>query len=52
MGYGWGLRVPVAALLREWIEQNVAEGADDDQLVPVAELKGLIAHAARNRQAG
>jgi len=44
--------VKVTALLRQWIEQNVAEGADDDQMVPVAELKRLIARTARDRRAG
>ncbi len=44
--------VKVTALLRQWIEQNVAEGTDDDQMVPVAELKRLIARTARDRQAG
>lgn len=33
----------VTALLRRWIEENVAEGADDEQMIPVAELKRLIA---------
>ena len=41
--------VKVTALLRQWIEQNVAEGADDEQMVPVAELKRLIARTARRR---
>lgn len=41
--------VKVTALLRQWIEQNVAEGVDDDQMVPVAELKRLIARTARRR---
>jgi hypothetical protein len=44
--------VKVTALLRQWIEQNVAEGTDGDQMVPVAELKRLIARTARDRQAG
>ena len=44
--------VKVTALLRQWIEQNVAEGADDEQMVPVAELKRLIARTARDRRAG
>jgi len=44
--------VKVTALLRQWIEQNVAEGADDDQMVPVAELKRLIARTARDRRVG
>jgi len=36
-----GLRV--TALLREWIEERVAEQADDTRVVPVAALKRLIA---------
>ena len=44
--------VKVTALLRRWIEQNVAEGADDEQMVPVAELKRLIARTARDRRVG
>jgi len=36
-----GLRV--TALLREWIEERVAEHADDTRVVPVAALKRLIA---------
>jgi len=36
-----GLRV--TALLREWIEERVAEQADDTRVVPVAALKHLIA---------
>ena len=44
--------VKVTALLRRWIEQNVAEGTDDEQMVSVAELKRLIARTARHRRAG
>jgi|SRR5450756_972153 len=44
--------VKVTALLRQWIEQNIAEGADGEQMVPVAELKRLIARTARDRRAG
>jgi len=44
--------VKVTALLRQWIEQNVAEGARDDQVVPVAELRRLIARTARDRRVG
>lgn len=33
----------VTALLREWIEERVAEQADDTRVVPVAALKRLIA---------
>jgi len=35
--------VRVTALLREWIEERVAEHADDTRVVPVAALKHLIA---------
>ena len=35
--------VRVTALLREWIEERVAEQADDTRVVPVAALKHLIA---------
>lgn len=42
----------VTALLRQWIEQNVAEGADDDQVVTVADLKRLIAHDAHEAKPG
>lgn len=35
--------VRVTALLREWIEERVAEQADDTRVVPVAALKRLIA---------
>jgi len=44
--------VKVTALLRRWIEQNVAEGTDEEQVVPVAELKRLIARTAHDRRAG
>lgn len=44
--------VKVTALLRQWIEQNVAGGTDGDQMVSVAELKRLIARTARDRKAG
>lgn len=37
--------VKVTALLRRWIAENVAEGADDEQVIPVAELKRLIARS-------
>jgi len=42
--------VKVTVLLRQWIEQNVAEGAGGEQMVPVADLKRLIARAARDRR--
>jgi len=44
--------VKVTALLRQWIEQDIAEGTDGDQMVPVAELKRLIARTARDRRVG
>jgi hypothetical protein len=42
----------VTALLREWVEQRVAERVDDTTVVPVAELRRLIARAARAPQHG
>ena len=39
--------VKVTALLRQWIEQNVAEGADDERLVSVGDLKSFIAQKSR-----
>ena len=33
----------VTALLREWIEERIAEHADDTRVVPVAALRRLIA---------
>lgn len=39
--------VKVTALLREWVEQRVAERVEDSTVVPVAELRRLIARAAR-----
>ncbi|WP_454049283.1 hypothetical protein [Cellulomonas sp. Marseille-Q8402] len=39
--------VKVTALLREWVEQRVAERVDDTTVVPVAELRRLIARASR-----
>ena len=33
----------VTALLREWVEERVAEHADDTRVVPIAALKRLIA---------
>lgn len=37
--------VKVTTLLREWIEQRVAEGADEARVVSVADLKRLIAQS-------
>lgn len=42
----------VTAMLRQWIEQRVAEGVDEDQVVSVSELRRLIARTAHDRQAG
>lgn len=44
--------VKVTALLRQWVEQRVAEGVDDDHVVPVADLKRLIARSAPARRIG
>lgn len=38
--------IKVTALLREWVEQQLADEADDTRMVPVAELRRLIAHAS------
>ncbi|MDQ2845448.1 MAG: BrnA antitoxin family protein [Actinomycetota bacterium] len=37
--------VKVTALLREYVEQQLADQVADDRVVPVAELRRLIAHA-------
>jgi len=37
----------VTALIREWVEQQVAAPSDDTRVVPVAELQRLIARSAR-----
>ncbi|MET0435200.1 MAG: hypothetical protein ABW025_13635 [Cellulomonas sp.] len=39
--------VKVTALLRAWVEQRLAERVDDRTVVPVADLRRLIARAAR-----
>lgn len=39
--------IRVTALLREWIEQNLADVADDDRLVSVRDLKSFIAQKSR-----
>ena len=44
--------VKVTALLRQWIEQNVAEGADDERLVSVGDLKSFIAQKSRATGSG
>ena len=38
--------IKVTALLREWIELSLAEQAEDRRVVPVAELRRLIAAAS------
>lgn len=47
--------IKVTALLREWVEQRVADGVDEEQVVSVADLRRLIAHNAHDahdQQAG
>ena len=38
--------VKVTALIREWVEQQLADNTDDQRVVSVAELRRLIAHAS------
>ncbi len=38
--------IKVTALLREWVEQQLADQVDDTRTIPVAELRRLIAHAS------
>jgi len=38
--------VKVTALIRQWVEQNLAEQIDDRRVVSVSELRRLIAHAS------
>ena len=38
--------VKVTALLREWVEGQIADNTDDQRVVSVAELRRLIAHAS------
>jgi hypothetical protein len=45
-----GEGVKVTAMLREWIDQRVAERVDDERVVSVADLRRLIAHRARDAQ--
>jgi len=40
--------IKVTALLREWVEQRVADGVDEEQVVSVADLRRLIAHNAHD----
>lgn len=42
--------VKVTAMLREWIDQRVAERVDDARVVSVADLRRLIAHRAQDLQ--
>jgi len=44
--------VKVTAMLREWIDQRVAERVDDARVVSVADLRRLIAHRAQDPQPG
>jgi hypothetical protein len=44
--------VKVTAMLREWIDQRVAERVDDARVVSVADLRRLIAHRAQDLQPG
>lgn len=44
--------IKATALIREWVEESVAEQADDDSTVKVSELKKLLAHATRERAQG
>ncbi|MBD8058021.1 hypothetical protein IC607_03455 [Cellulomonas sp. JH27-2] len=44
--------VKVTALLRRWVEQRLAEGTTDDQVISVGDLKRLIARSAHDRRAG
>ncbi|PVU81974.1 hypothetical protein DDP54_01930 [Cellulomonas sp. WB94] len=44
--------VKVTAMLREWIDQRVAERVDDARVVTVADLRRLIAHRAQDLQPG
>lgn len=37
--------IKVTALLREYIEHHLADRIADEKMVPVAELRHLIAHA-------
>ena len=38
--------VKVTALLREWVERQLADETDDQRVVSVADLRRLIAHAS------
>jgi len=41
-----GRGVKVTALIRDWVEQQLADNTDDQRVVSVAELRRLIAHAS------
>lgn len=41
-----GRGVKVTALIREWVERQLADHTDDQRVVSVAELRRLIAHAS------
>ncbi len=38
--------IKVTAMLREWVERQLADEVDDRRVVSVAELRRLIAHAS------
>ena len=42
-----GMRV--TALLREWTEQQLADEVSEDRVVPVADLRRLIAHSTATK---
>ncbi|MGV8976694.1 MAG: hypothetical protein ACOH17_01500 [Cellulomonas sp.] len=44
--------VKVTAMLREWIDQRVAERVDDARVVSVGDLRRLIAHRAHDLKPG
>ena len=41
-----GRGIKVTALIRDWVEQQLADNTDDQRVVSVAELRRLIAHAS------
>ena len=45
-----GEGVKVTAMLRDWIDQRVAERVDDERVVSVADLRRLIVHRAHDLQ--
>lgn len=44
--------IKVTAMLREWIDQRVAERVDDARVVSVGDLRRLIAHRAQDLGSG